>query len=97
MKKIHFFTILIAFLICISFTNKTQNTEWTVNSSTIKFKIKNAGFNVDGSFTGLTAKISFEADKAFGNSIDATINTNTINTGNGTRDKHLKKDEYFGV
>lgn len=76
---------------------KAQNQEWIVNSSSIKFKIKNAGFNVDGTFTGLTAKIIFDESKLYGNSIDATLDSRSINTGNGTRDKHLKKTDYFDV
>jgi polyisoprenoid-binding protein YceI len=76
---------------------KAQNQEWIVNSSSIKFKIKNAGFNVDGTFSGLTAKIFFDTSKLYGNSIDATLESKSINTGNGTRDKHLKKTDYFDV
>ena len=41
-----------------------MNPEWLVSSSSIKFKIKNAGFNVDGSFSGLTAKIFFDETNA---------------------------------
>lgn len=79
------------------FTCKAQNTEWAVVSSSVSFKIKNAGFNVDGKFGALTATIVFDDTKISGNSIEATIDSKTINTGNGTRDGHLKKEEYFGV
>ena len=43
------------------------------------------------------SKIIFDASKGFGNSIDATIDAKSINTGNGTRDGHLKKVDYFDV
>jgi polyisoprenoid-binding protein YceI len=78
-------------------TLTAQNQEWQVNSSSINFKIKNAGFTVDGAFSGLSGKIIFDASKGFGNSIDASIDAKTINTGNGTRDGHLKKTDYFDV
>ena len=98
MKKNILFSILI-FINLIIFTQnlKGQNQEWQVNSSSIKFQIKNAGFTVDGAFSGLTVKIIFDASKGFGNSIDASIDAKTINTGNGSRDGHLKKTDYFDV
>jgi len=88
-------SITFLLLICLKF--KAQNTEWNVVSSTITFKIKNAGFNTDGAFGAIKAKISFDATKSFSNSIDATIDTKSLNTGNSGKDSHLKKDEYFGV
>ena len=45
------------FLTLTSYTYKAQNTDWAVVSSNISFKIKNAGFNVDGKFGALTATI----------------------------------------
>jgi len=85
------------FLTLTGFIYKAQNTEWIVVSSAVTFKIKNAGFNVDGKFGGVVAAIVFDETKTLGNSIEATIDAKTINTGNGTRDGHLKKEEYFGV
>ena len=74
-----------------------QNQLWQVVSSNITFKIKNAGFSVNGKFTDLNANIQFDATKITGNKIDASIDANTINTDNSTRDGHLKKEEYFSV
>jgi len=87
----------IVFLTLTGFTYRAQNTEWTVVSSTVSFKIKNAGFTIDGKFGAVTATIVFDETKSSGNSIDAKIDSKTINTGNGTRDGHLKKEDYFGV
>jgi polyisoprenoid-binding protein YceI len=87
---------LIAFTFVCLFTN-AQNKEWKVASSSIKFKIKNAGFNVEGSFSGLDAKIIFDNNKIIGNSMEASLNAASINTNNGSRDGHLKKAEYFDV
>ena len=96
MKNIVRFTRLFFISLIIFFqTLIAQNQEWQVNSSAVKFKIKNAGFTVDGVFSGLTGKIIFDASKGFGNSIDASIEAKTINTGNEMRDKHLKKTDYF--
>ncbi len=97
MKKIVIILNLLISNFIIAQTSLQPNTEWIVASSSIKFKIKNAGFNVDGSFTGLTAKINFDENKSYGNTIEAVIEAKTIKTGIGKRDEHLKKDEYFGV
>ncbi|MBC7426726.1 MAG: YceI family protein [Bacteroidia bacterium] len=79
------------------FKYKTQNTEWTLVSSSVTFKIKNAGFTVDGKFGAMSGTILFDPAKTTDNSIDVSINAESISTGNGTRDGHLKKKEYFDV
>lgn len=97
MKKI-FYLIISSIIFGFIFQSFTlQNQEWIVLSSSVKFKIKNAGFSVDGTFSGVSTKIFFDPTKANGNSIDASIDSKSINTGNGTRDGHLKKEEYFDV
>jgi len=96
MNRLHLI-IGIIFLTLTSLTYKAQNTEWTIVSSTVSFKIKNAGFTVDGKFGVLSGTIIFDAAKSYSNSIEASIDSKSINTGNGTRDGHLKKKEYFDV
>jgi polyisoprenoid-binding protein YceI len=97
MKNILIIALSLISLRFVSQTVTTQNQEWIVNSSTVKFKIKNAGFTTDGAFGGLITKIHFDPSKNYGNSIEATIESKSINTGNGTRDGHLKKTDYFDV
>ena len=89
--------ILITIIICSILNIQAQKTEWTLTSSVITFKIKNAGISVKGSFSELKTSIFFDASKLVGNEIAATVETKTINTGNNSRDTHLKKEEYFGV
>jgi len=93
MKKIFFTTIYLLFVL-VGFT---QNRQWVIASSDITFKIKNAGFTVNGKFGNATGSIQFDASKTSGNKIEASIDANTINTDNATRDGHLKKEEYFSV
>jgi len=91
-------SLIILFTTILTFTSfkfKAQNTEWTIVSSSVSFKIKNAGFTVDGKFGALTGTIIFDAAKSYSNSIDISIDSKLINTGNGTRDGHLKKKDYF--
>jgi len=88
---------LIFLLTLTGFKYSSQNTEWTIVSSKVTFKIKNAGFTVDGKFGVVAGKIIFDGDKIDNNSIDANIDSKSINTGNDSRDGHLKKKEYFDV
>src|SRR4051812_31567402 len=65
------------------------------DGSEVKFSIKNFGLSVNGNFTGLKGKISFYPADLSASSISASVNASTINTGNESRDRHLKKEEYF--
>jgi polyisoprenoid-binding protein YceI len=73
----------------------TEANSWKVKSSAITFKIKNAGLNVDGAFTGLEADIKFNPLKPEEALIKAGVNSKSLNTGNNMRDGHLRKPEYF--
>lgn len=61
----------------------------------IQFRIKNLGFEVDGGFRGLKGKILFNPENLSASNIDVTIDASTVNTGNSTRDKHLRGKDYF--
>lgn len=66
-------------------------------ASSVKFVIKNLGLNVDGSFKGLNGKIIFNPESIAGSSFNVNVDAASINTGNGLRDGHLKKEDYFDV
>lgn len=87
-------TILLTILLS-SFSLVIAQTPLKIVSSFITFKIKNAGLNVTGSFKGFEGEIKFSPDAIKTSSIKASVDANTINTGIGARDKHLKKSEYF--
>ena len=65
--------------------------------SSVTFKIKNFGFNIDGSFTGLQGTILFDPAAPAKASFDVSVNAASVNTDNDQRDNHLKKEEYFDV
>jgi polyisoprenoid-binding protein YceI len=85
--------------VAILFVNllSAQHYTPTDEGSEVKFKIKNFGVQVGGDFTGLKGTIKFESAKPVDGSFDVTVASNSINTGIGLRDKHLKKEEYFNV
>ena len=90
-------TILCFQLFVFSVTAFAQNAEWRIISSTVNFKIKNAGFSVNGKFGPVKGKINFDRTSLTGNFIDVTIDAGLIDTDNKTRDKHLKKEDYFFI
>jgi len=67
------------------------------NKSSVKFKIKNLGFNVDGTFSGLEGNISFDPNRPEEAMFKVSINASTVNTGIDMRDSHLKKESYFNA
>lgn len=66
-------------------------------SSSIKFKIKNAGIGVDGHFSEFTASVQFDPKNLATANIEGKIKTTSINTGINGRDNHLRKEEFFYV
>jgi len=67
------------------------------SESKIRFKIRNFGFNVNGSFKGLAGKIVFDPASPGISLFDVTIDAATVDTDNNTRNGHLRKEEYFDV
>ncbi|HWK02528.1 MAG TPA: YceI family protein [Puia sp.] len=65
--------------------------------SSVTFKVKNFGFNVDGTFTGLQGKVLFDPKAPANASFDVSVDATSVNTDNGQRDNHLKKEDYFDV
>ncbi|SEO22933.1 YceI family protein [Mucilaginibacter sp. OK283] len=92
MKKI----ILLLLILCG--VNITYAQYKPVNQgSSLKFTIKNLGFDVDGSFGGLDGVINFDPDNADAANFDVTVDAATVNTDNNLRDEHLRGDSYFDV
>ncbi len=80
-------------ILFFSFTVPT----WKIKTetSTVTFKIKNAGSWVSGSISGLTGTIHFSPDDLANSTITGSVDVNTINTENSGRDKHLKNADFF--
>ena len=70
---------------------------WTPTTASVIFYIKNAGVTVDGSLSGLKASVKFDPNDLNNSRIYASVKVNTIKTGIGKRDSHLKEAEYFNA
>ena len=87
------FTVLLTF-----FSNWVFGQDsWKIDSSRVVFHISNAGFEVEGSITGIIGDMKFSKNKLGKSSFTATAKAETIKTGIKLRDKHLKKADYFDV
>lgn len=75
-----------------------QSTLVPVDSeSKIAFGIRNLGINVNGTFNGMEGTIVFDPENPLTINVNISVEASTINTGNGARDRHLRKNDYFGV
>ena len=90
------YLLLLAFTV-LSCAAQAQALQLQEEGSKVRFRIKNFGFNVTGSFNGLQGTVQFDPNNLAACSFDVSIDANTINTGINARDNHLRKDDYFDV
>lgn len=75
-------------------------TKWTIDSthSEITFKVKHLVIStVTGKFTSFDAALETSGDDFEGADISFEADINSIDTGNGDRDAHLKSDDFFNA
>jgi len=89
--------LLVSICLALSFFSKAQSFTPDEENSSVKFNIKNFGFNVAGSFKGLKGTIQFDPNDLNKSVFDVTIDVSTINTGITMRDDHLRSETYFDV
>jgi polyisoprenoid-binding protein YceI len=89
-------------LICLSallfISNLTEAQYQIVDSeSFVKFSIKNFGISTGGSFSGIRGKITFDINQLNTALFEVSIDAKRVNTGNESRDNHLRNEDYFDV
>ncbi len=72
-----------------AFTLVNHATTWNVNEDAYSVKFTSSKF--DGSFKGLKSELYFNENNLAASKLTATIDANTINTGNGMRNGHARK------
>ena len=93
-RTITFFISLIGLISLL----KAQSVLTPVDAdSKVHFVIKNFGIKTGGDFTGLKGNIKFAPENLAASSFDVTVDANTIDTDNDSRDDHLRQAEYFDV
>ena len=79
-------------------SNPAALTTWKLDPahSQAEFKVKHMMIsNVKGSFNGITGTLTEHPTDKTLSSIDASIDVNTISTGDAQRDAHLKSADFF--
>lgn len=90
--------IILSYLfIVFSLGGISQRYKPTDNKSKVHFIIKNFGIETGGDLSGLAGDIDFIPGNPSACKFSVSVNVNTIDTDNGTRDNHLKGKEYFGA
>jgi polyisoprenoid-binding protein YceI len=96
--KRSFFGLFCAFL--LSAAAWGQATEWQIDPAhtNAAFTVRHMGIsNVHGHFTKLSGKAMIDENDPGKDSVEATLDANSIDTGVEGRDKDLRSEKYFDV
>lgn len=94
------FTAALSALLFTGASALAQSSSWTIdtNHAQTNFQIRHMGVStVRGSISGIKGTIVWDQKDPSKSSVEATIDTNTVNTNNMARDKDLKSANYFNV
>jgi polyisoprenoid-binding protein YceI len=94
------FTAALSALLLTGASAFAQSTSWTIdkNHAQTNFQIRHMGVStVRGSISGVTGTVVWDQKDPSKSSVEATIDTNTVDTNNSARDTDLKSDKYFNV
>jgi len=94
------FTAALSALLFTGASALAQSSTWTIdkNHAQTNFQIRHMGVStVRGSISGVTGTIVWDQKDPSKSSVEATIDTSTVNTNNSGRDNDLKSDKYFNV
>jgi len=93
MKHSIFSVFLIAILTLTAFSSQEPN-DWKISDAySLKFETSYA----DGEFTAVNGTVLFDEQNLKTSKFDITIDVGSISTGNSLKDKHAKKDKWFGA
>jgi polyisoprenoid-binding protein YceI len=67
------------------------------SQSEVKFRIKNAGFTVYGSFDEFELDVDYDPSDLSNSTFNGTVKVKSIDTNNKARDKHLRNEDFFHV
>ena len=91
MKKLLLFTITL-FFSQIIFAQKIDS-----EASVVEFEVSNLGRKVQGTLSKLEGTVNFNAENLKESNFEANLDPSSVKTKSSARDKHLRKDDFFGV
>ncbi|MDB5132662.1 MAG: hypothetical protein JWR02_2411 [Mucilaginibacter sp.] len=92
MKKLFVFIVII-----VTHCAGALNAQSSIIHSAVTFEIKNLGIATGGSIGGFQARVRFMPADLNTSTIEASVDVNTINTDNSSRDEHLRSEDFFDV
>lgn len=87
--------VLILFFTLMSVVSTAQSINIDNEDGTVDFVFLKDG--TKGTLQGVQATITFDSNNLSDSKITGSVNVNTINTGNKTRDQHLMADDMFNA
>lgn len=92
MRNQSFFLLLLA----LCFTSQLAFSQTFIkDKSSVSFRIKNAGFWVNGSFSNFDMQAQFNPASVNSSQLSGNLSVNSISTNNKKRDEHLLSEDYF--
>ena len=91
MKKIKYVVIALGLVLVSAFT-LSEGMNWQVADN---YSIKFSGTDAEGIFKTLKGDITFDENNVAASSCNFTIDVKSINTGNGTKNKHAVSANWF--
>jgi polyisoprenoid-binding protein YceI len=91
-------SFLVAAALAVASAAGAQTTSWTIDSahSQAAFTIRHMSIsNVNGRFGNISGTIKIDPNDLTKSSVNATIDTTTVDTGVAQRDGHLKSPDFF--
>jgi polyisoprenoid-binding protein YceI len=90
----NFFAFIVVVLI---YCSNSLYAQAPVTRPAVTFEIKNLGIATNGSIGGLLTKVHFTPANLNSSTVEASVDVNTINTDNSSRDEHLRSEDFFDV
>jgi len=91
MKTINYLALAALVIILSAFTI-SESLSWKISDD---YSIKFSGTEVEGIFKDLKGNIAFDENDLPGSNVSFVIAVSSINTGNGTKNKHAVSDNWF--
>ncbi len=102
MKKQLTKLVLASALVAGSFLPAANAADYVIDNkgahASINFKIQHLGYSwLTGRFDKFSGNFSYDAANVSASKIEVNIDTSSINSNHGERDKHLKSDDFLDV
>jgi polyisoprenoid-binding protein YceI len=93
------FSLTVCLTTLVNIPTQSAESKWHIDptSSFVQFHLKNMGFPAAGKFTKVTGEVTYDDKHLSESSVQANIDTGSIDTGIAMRDNHLKSKDFFNV